>query len=92
MFVVKILSKYDGDSLHNAIHYRTIVEALQYCTLIILDICCLVNKLHSFLHSPTITHWNSMKRLLRYLKGTYKFGLILSKSDHLSLSAYTDSN
>ena len=42
--------------------------------------------------TPTITHFKSAKRILRYLKGTINFGLFYSISVHFKLVGYNDSD
>jgi hypothetical protein len=39
------------------------------------DIVFPVNKIYQFLHAPTTIHWDSVKRILRYIKHTRKLGL-----------------
>lgn len=44
---------------------------------------------------PLETHWTAIKILLRYLSGTFRYGLLLSPSapaSKFSLQAYNDSN
>ena len=44
------------------------------------------------MHQPTSAHWLSVKRILRYLKGTMHEGLLLSSSSHLTLEGFTDAD
>ncbi|XP_026429891.1 uncharacterized protein LOC113326365 [Papaver somniferum] len=46
------------------------------------------------MHAPTVFRWSLVKRILRYLKETSTFGILLrpSPSLQLSFSAYTDSD
>jgi hypothetical protein len=69
------LSSSDGDPLSNITEYRQLVGALQYWTLTHLEIGYSVNQLCQFLHSPTSSHYTSLKRVLRYLKGSVDHGL-----------------
>jgi hypothetical protein len=85
------LTKYAGDPLENASEYRTLVGALQYCTLTRPDISFAVNQLCQFMHSPTTAHWTAAKRVLRYLKGSINHGLQFGKGT-LHLNAYSDSD
>ena len=85
------LSKDVSDPLKNAYEYRTLVGALQYCTLTRPDISFAVNQLYQFMHSPTTAYWTTTKRVLRYLKGSINQGLQFGKGT-LHLNAYSDSD
>jgi hypothetical protein len=73
-------------------HYRSIVGALQYLTLIRPDLSFAVNKVYQYLHSPTEDHWLAIKRILRYLKSNTKIGLSICRSNSLLVSAYSDAD
>ncbi|XP_041007963.1 uncharacterized mitochondrial protein AtMg00810-like [Juglans microcarpa x Juglans regia] len=81
----------DHDPLSDAIEYRKIVSALQYCTLSRLDIASTVNQLCQYLHAPTSAHWASANQVLRYLKGTVDHGLYYTHNG-LNLQTYSDSD
>ena len=84
------LSLYDGEPLSNPSLYHRIVGALQYCTITRPDINFSVNKVCQFMHSPTTTHWQAVKRILCYLKSTISHGISLQPSTDLSLTCYID--
>ncbi|RVW89378.1 Retrovirus-related Pol polyprotein from transposon RE1 [Vitis vinifera] len=86
------LSQFDGDLMDDVTMYRSVVGALQYATLTRPDIAFSVNKACQFMHRPTSTHWSSIKRILRYLKGTITHGLLLQPSAHFTIQAYTDAD
>ncbi|XP_057948373.1 uncharacterized mitochondrial protein AtMg00810-like [Malania oleifera] len=44
------------------------------------------------MHAPCVSHWQSVKHILRYLKHTLNYGLLLQSSPHSSLAAYTDAD
>jgi len=85
------LSRYDGEALPNAYEYRSVVGALQYCTLTRPDIAYSVNQLCQHLHHPTSTHWVAVKRVLRFLKNSMTHGLTYHKSS-LQLNTLCDSD
>ena len=39
------------------------------------DIVYVVGRLSRYTHNPSIEHWDVISRLLRYLKGTFDYGL-----------------
>jgi len=90
--VGKNLSKFDGDPLPDVTQYRSVVGALQYLTMTRPDIAFVVNKVCQFMQQPTSAHWFSVKRILRYLKGTLHDGLVLSHSSHLTLEGFSDAD
>ena len=86
------LSAFEGDPLSDATLYRSTVGALRYLSITRLDISFIVNKLSQFMHRPTNLHWQSVKRLLRYLKQTIHFGLQLHRSKVHTLQAFSDAD
>ena len=73
-------------------HYRSVVGALQYVTLTRPNITFAINKACQFMQQPTTTHWLSVKRILRYLRGTMQDGLLLSPSSNLTIEGFTDAD
>ncbi|XP_019191047.1 PREDICTED: uncharacterized protein LOC109185562 [Ipomoea nil] len=55
--------------------YRSLAGALQYLTITRLDLSFAVNQLCQHMHAPTVSHWDQLKRVLRYVKGTVTFDL-----------------
>lgn len=56
------------------------------------DLAHAVSVLSRFNSNPGKQHWNAVKQLLRYLKGTSRIGLVLGGKDPLKLIAYVDAN
>jgi len=88
------LSREDGEQLstEDSTKYRSIVGALQYLTLTRPNLAISVNKVCQFLHSPTIVHWSSVKRILKYIKGTIDVGFQINKSDSSLVSTFSDAD
>uniref|UniRef100_A0A2N9HWG7 Reverse transcriptase Ty1/copia-type domain-containing protein n=1 Tax=Fagus sylvatica TaxID=28930 RepID=A0A2N9HWG7_FAGSY len=86
------LSTYEGEPFPDHILFRSTVGALQYLSITRPDIAFCVNKLSQFMHKPTLTHWQSVKRLLRYLKHTIQFGLHIYRSSCNHLQAFSDAD
>lgn len=79
-----------GDA--DAFLYRSVVGGLQYLTLTRLDISFAVNKVCQYLSKPTTVHWEAVKRILQYIKGTVNMGLHIRKSPSTLLSVFTDAD
>ena len=82
----------DGTPRVDPSPYRKLVGSLQYLAFTRPDISFAVNKLSQFMHDPSQTHWQALKRLLRYLKGTLYHGLFLNKKSRMELTAFSDSD
>lgn len=55
--------------------YRSLAGALQYLTFTRPDIAFAVQQVCLFMHDPREAHFNTLKRILRYLKGTLSHGI-----------------
>ncbi|XP_019181955.1 PREDICTED: uncharacterized protein LOC109177102 [Ipomoea nil] len=89
--VTKVVTPSDTP-YENPTQYRRIVGASQYLTITRPDLAYAVNRLCQFMHSPTVDHWNLVKRVLRYVKGTLDYGLQLTPSSSTTIHAYSDSD
>jgi hypothetical protein len=76
----------------DATRYHSIVGALQYLTLSRLDISFAVNKVCQYLHAPTTIHWTAVKRILRFLRHTSKYGLHIRCSLSTFVSDFSDAD
>ncbi|KAH7351937.1 hypothetical protein KP509_19G021300 [Ceratopteris richardii] len=56
------------------------------------DIQFAVSQVSRFMQNPTVLHWKAIKRIFRYLKGTSNFAMVFSKSIHLLLKGFSDSD
>ncbi|XP_023764983.1 uncharacterized mitochondrial protein AtMg00810-like [Lactuca sativa] len=94
MLVTEKLAQNFGTPLNDeeTFKYRSMVGGLQYLTLTRPDIAFPINKGCQYLSKPTNVHWEAVKRILRYVKGTISTGLCIRKSPSRLLSVFTDTN
>ncbi|KAJ0511512.1 putative RNA-directed DNA polymerase [Helianthus annuus] len=91
--VVSKLSATDGHVFSDGSLYRNLVGALQYLTITRPDdISYAVQQVCLFMHAPREPHFQFLKRILRYLKGTLPQGLLISPSPTAQLTAYSDAD
>ena len=89
---VKFLSE-EGKSTVNSTTYRSLIGSLRYVTHTRPDILFAVGILSRHMENPNQEHYSGVKRVLRYLKGTEKFGLFYRKGDFKGeLIGYSDSD
>ncbi|PKI70974.1 hypothetical protein CRG98_008555 [Punica granatum] len=86
------LSIRDGSSFEDPSLYRSVVGSLQYLSLTRPDIAYSVNQVCQFLHCPTTTHWQAVKRILRYLKGTITHELHIHPSSMSSVHGFSNAD
>ncbi|XP_019160488.1 PREDICTED: uncharacterized protein LOC109157062 [Ipomoea nil] len=82
----------DATPYDDPTQYRSLAGALQYLTITRPDLSFAVNQLCQHMHAPTATHWEQLKRVLRYVKGTVNFGLQVRKSSSREIHAFSDSD
>ena len=82
----------DGSPHTDATYYRQIIGALQYLNMTRPDLSFAINKLSQFMHQPTTTHLQHLKRLLRYLKSTINHGLFLQKPSSFTLFTFSNAD
>jgi hypothetical protein len=88
----KKLSSQQGCQFPDATLYRSLAGALQYLTLTRPDISYAVQQVCLFMHDPWDAHYNLIKRIMRYIKGTSHYGLQFHKSATHELIAYSDAD
>jgi len=74
--------------------YKTLVGSLLHLSLNTRpDISFSTSIVAQYLANPGLQHWHSVKRILRYLKGTISFGLLYKRSQiPLILRGFADAN
>jgi hypothetical protein len=73
--------------------YRSVIGSLLYLAVATRpDISQAVSKLAQYSSAPSTSHWAMVKRVLRYVKGTKKLGLLYTASGSATLVGYTDAD
>lgn len=86
------LSKEDNNKDFDPSLYKSIVCSLMYLTATRLDIMHAVSLISRFMERPKEAHWHAAKRILRYVKGTKRFGILYTILECLDLTRYTHSD
>lgn len=72
--------------------YLTAVGAFTYSTTHTrLDITFATSILIRHIQKPTAKHWNSVKHLMRYLRGTTNLGLHYQRTNNFEITGFVDS-
>ncbi|XP_016730871.1 uncharacterized mitochondrial protein AtMg00810-like [Gossypium hirsutum] len=69
--------------------YRSLVCCLLYLTATRQDIMYAVSLLSRFMHCCNVAHFKAVKRVLRYVKGTFNSGVKFEKAEELKLVGYS---
>ncbi|XP_048433395.1 uncharacterized mitochondrial protein AtMg00810-like [Pyrus x bretschneideri] len=88
--VSKLKLDVKAEPLTNLSTYQRLVRKLIYLTITRPYIAYAVSLISPFLHSPTSLHWEIVKRLLRYLKGSVGKGILMKKNGLGHIMGYTD--
>ena len=56
------------------------------------DICFAVNQILQAMVKPTKLFWKAGKHVLRYLRGTYEYGLWYKNTDEVNLHGFMDAD
>ncbi|XP_059285838.1 uncharacterized mitochondrial protein AtMg00810-like [Lycium ferocissimum] len=72
--------------------YRSVVGSLQYLCLTRPDISHAVNLVSQFMQAPNTEHFQAVKRILRYVRGTSNYGLRLLARSPLRLYGFSDAD
>ena len=56
------------------------------------DLAYAIGKVSRFMSNPGITHWEAVKWILRYIKGTLDHGLLFDGNDSKTLVGYVDAD
>ena len=80
------------EPLRDPRRYRRLVGRLNYLTITRLDISFLVSIVSHFLQSPCDSHWDSVIRILHYIKGTPCQGVLYENKGHTQIVGYCDAD
>lgn len=81
----------DGEVVH--VPYKEAVGSLLFLTTVSRpDIAFAVNAVSQHAESPKKVHWNAVKRILKYVKGTADQGITFGKNNSMKLIAYSDAD
>jgi hypothetical protein len=86
------LSEDDEPPVADATSYRSLTGMLQYLTFSRPDIAYAVQQVCLHMHTPRKPHLTALKRILRYLRGSLDYGLLLRPFPTSELVVYTDAD
>ena len=81
-----------GDPVADPTAYQSLAGALQYLTFTGPDLTYAVQQVCLHMHDSRESHLAALKRILRYVRGTVGFGLVLHRSPSAELVVYTDAD
>lgn len=89
---VKLGKDENSEKVDNSM--SSLIGCLLYLTASRPDILFAVSLLSRFMHSPRDTHFAAAKRVLRYIKGTSKFGIFFPTYTGVTMNqfGYSESN
>ncbi|KAH9697911.1 retrovirus-related pol polyprotein from transposon RE1 [Citrus sinensis] len=80
------------EDVTNIDRYQCLVGRLIYLSHTRPNIAFAVSLVSQFMHAPGPEHFETVYRILRYLKGSPGKGLLLRKNGHLQVEVYTDAD
>src|SRR5579871_4184520 len=93
---IKLLPLQENKEIIDYAEYRSVVGALNYLAIVMRpDITFAIGIVARFVHKPGLAHWQVVKRILRYLKGTADYRLIFKRNygaNNLTLDIYYDAD
>ncbi|WVZ77146.1 hypothetical protein U9M48_025046 [Paspalum notatum var. saurae] len=86
------LSEDVGTPVTDPTAYRSLAGAPQYLTFTRPGITYAIQQVCLHMHDPREPHLTALKQLLRYLRDTVDYGLLLHRSSSAELVVYTDAD
>ncbi|XP_038722012.1 secreted RxLR effector protein 161-like [Tripterygium wilfordii] len=87
----KLSKEREGEEV-NSLQYKSLIGSLRYLTITRPDIVYGMSLLSHYMETPRESHWRAAKRILRYVKGTFNFGLHYTYGQNFELVGYSDSD
>ena len=83
----------EGEKIDST-YYKQMIGSLMYMTTIRPDLTYAVSLISRFMEAPTELHYQAVRKILRYLKGTLDYGLFYKKrkSERHELVGFSDSD
>ena len=89
----KLTHATDNDDCINQHEYQSAIGSLMYLSVSTRpDISYAVSSLARFSSKPTKEHWTALKHLLRYLKGSTKYGILCMKGGTSECIGFSDAD
>ena len=90
---LKLTPANEEDDCMDQPQYQSAIGSLMYLSVSTRpDISYAVSSLARYSSKPTKQHWTALKRLLRYLKGTTKYGILFSKEATSQCIGFSDAD
>lgn len=86
------LTKEGDDRNVDPAYFKQVVRSLRYLTCTRPDISYAVGLVSIFMESPRQSHFQVVKRIMRYIRGTYEYGLFYSSSEENDLIGHSYSD
>ncbi|KAJ0847396.1 putative RNA-directed DNA polymerase [Helianthus annuus] len=86
-----LLKECEGANVDDT-EYKCLVGSLMYLTVTRPDLMYSVSLIARFMSKPKVEHMQAAKRILRYVKETYDYGLVYERNATGKLEIYTDSD
>ncbi|KAD7476886.1 hypothetical protein E3N88_00022 [Mikania micrantha] len=86
------LVKDDGSNFVDATEYRKTVGCLRYLTHTQPDLAYSVGYTSRYMQAPKTTHFQAVKQILRYIKGTVDLGICYRRNGSNTLLGFSDSS
>ena len=82
----------EGETFENPEKYRRLVGKLNYFTVTRPDIAYSVSVVSQYMSSPTVDHWAVVEKILCYLKGASRRGILYNNHGHNRLERFTNAD